>query len=58
MNMRVALIAGALAVVGTQSAEAADIKVLTAGAFKQVLRFIVASFESINTRAFHRLRQA
>jgi hypothetical protein len=40
MNMRVVLIAGALAVVGTQSAEAAEIKVLTAE-LKQVLRRLV-----------------
>jgi molybdate transport system substrate-binding protein len=45
MNMRVALIAGALAVVGTQSAVAAEIKVLTAGAFKQVLLALVPAYE-------------
>jgi molybdate transport system substrate-binding protein len=45
MNMRVVLIAGALAVVGTQSAEAAEIKVLTAGAFKQVLLALVPAYE-------------
>jgi molybdate transport system substrate-binding protein len=45
MKMRVALIAGALAVLGTQSAGAADIKVLTAGAFKQVLLAIVPEYE-------------
>jgi molybdate transport system substrate-binding protein len=45
MNMRVALIAGALAVVGSQSAEAAEIKVLTAGAFKQVLLALVPAYE-------------
>jgi molybdate transport system substrate-binding protein len=45
MNVRVALIAGALAVVGSQSAEAAEIKVLTAGAFKQVLLALVPAYE-------------
>jgi|SRR5580704_780359 len=45
MNMRVVLIAGALAVVGTQSAVAAEIKVLTAGAFKQVLLALVPAYE-------------
>jgi molybdate transport system substrate-binding protein len=45
MNIRVVLIAGALAVVGTQSAEAAEIKVLTAGAFKQVLLALVPAYE-------------
>lgn len=45
MNMRVALIAGALAVVATQSAVAAEIKVLTAGAFKQVLLALVPAYE-------------
>jgi molybdate transport system substrate-binding protein len=45
MNMRVALIVGALAVVGSQSAEAAEIKVLTAGAFKQVLLALVPAYE-------------
>jgi molybdate transport system substrate-binding protein len=45
MNMRIALIAGALAVVGTQSAVAAEIKVLTAGAFKQVLLALVPAYE-------------
>jgi molybdate transport system substrate-binding protein len=45
MNVRVALIAGALAVVGTQSAAAVEVKVLTAGAFKQVLLAIVPIYE-------------
>jgi molybdate transport system substrate-binding protein len=45
MNMRVALIAGALALAGGQSAGAADIKVLTAGAFKQVLLAVVPAYE-------------
>jgi molybdate transport system substrate-binding protein len=45
MNPKSALIAGALAVTVTQSAGAAEITVLTAGAFKQVLLAIVPEYE-------------
>jgi molybdate transport system substrate-binding protein len=45
MNLKSALIAGALAVTVTQSVNAAEITVLTAGAFKQVLLAIVPEYE-------------
>jgi molybdate transport system substrate-binding protein len=45
MNPKSALIAGALAMTVTQSAGAAEITVLTAGAFKQVLLAIVPEYE-------------
>jgi molybdate transport system substrate-binding protein len=45
MNLRIALIATALTVIGMQSAQAAEITVLTAGAFKQVLLAIVPEYE-------------
>jgi molybdate transport system substrate-binding protein len=45
MNLKSALIAGALAVTVTQSVRAAEITVLTAGAFKQVLLAIVPEYE-------------
>jgi molybdate transport system substrate-binding protein len=44
MDMRMALIAGAL-LLGAQTAGAAEIKVLTAGAFKQVLLAVVPQYE-------------
>jgi molybdate transport system substrate-binding protein len=45
MNLKSALIASALAVTVTQSVSAAEITVLTAGAFKQVLLAIVPEYE-------------
>ena len=45
MNLRVALVAGGLALISTQSVVAAEITVLTAGAFKQVLLAIVPEYE-------------
>jgi molybdate transport system substrate-binding protein len=45
MNLKSALIAAALAVTVTQSVGAAEITVLTAGAFKQVLLAIVPEYE-------------
>jgi molybdate transport system substrate-binding protein len=45
MNLKSALIAGALAVTVTQSVGAAEIRVLTAGAFKQVLLSVVPQYE-------------
>lgn len=45
MNLKSALIAGALVVTVTQSVRAAEITVLTAGAFKQVLLAIVPEYE-------------
>src|SRR5215472_7199102 len=44
MNLKSALIAGALAVTVTQSVGAAEIRVLTAGAFKQVLLSVVPEY--------------
>jgi molybdate transport system substrate-binding protein len=45
MNLKSALIAGAVAMIVTQSVGAAEITVLTAGAFKQVLLAIVPEYE-------------
>jgi molybdate transport system substrate-binding protein len=45
MKMRIALVAGALALIGAAPAGAAEVKVLTAGAFKQVLLAIVPDYE-------------